>query len=81
MLLYLAWDGSGFWTVLRKEPAPPPRPDQLVRFRLLGRIDGIEEGVRAVEGLNAWLASRDLGRVRASVPSRRKVLPFRAHAS
>ena len=66
MLIYLAWDGSGFWTVLRHDAPPFPRPEEVLSYRLLGRVDGLEDGLRATEGLNAWLASRGLARVRRS---------------
>jgi hypothetical protein len=79
MLIYLAWDGDGFWAVIRQTAPPPSRPDSLMRFRLLGHVDGTRNALRAVEGLNAWLAARGLGRVRPSVTAR--VLPYRSPRS
>ena len=54
MLIYLAWDGSGFWAALRHEPPPPLAPEELRGLRLLGRLDGLEDGLRAVEGLTCF---------------------------
>jgi hypothetical protein len=74
MLIYLAWDGAGFWAVMRKTASPPPRADSLLRLRLLGHVDGVQNALQAVEGLNAWLASRELARPQPRGPAR--VLPY-----
>jgi hypothetical protein len=66
MLLYLVWDATGFWTVLLRNPPSPPAADGVLHLRLLGRVDGVEEGLEAVESLNTWLAAADLARVRPS---------------
>ena len=65
MLVYLASDGAGFWTVLRRAPAL--LANETARLWFLGRVDSLEEGLEVVESLNAWLATKGVARIRRSV--------------
>ena len=71
MWLYLATDESGSWAILRNAPELhlPHGADGFLDLQFLGRVKNLNQGLAAIEAINAQLARLGLRRCRESLPT------------